>query len=707
MDNAQRINKQNQFVPLAVQTRTGTNPVNTAKASSTNKVSTARQRIKREYSNARTPQQNGVAERKNRTLIEAARTMLADSFYLITLFGLKHLVLGWCYVINRTTWANLLKKSDERILVGYSLQSKAFRVYNLVTKRVEENLHINFLENKPNVAGIGPNWLFDLDYLTDSMNYHNDSEQNQANLPIRQAHKNPKQDSEAGSPREEEQIFLDDLARLQIQEKEANEEAEALRKNLDQETEINCYSMRRQLSQAVTNIINLEVDAKQEELLQFEIQKFWTTSRFALWKKEHTPIMKFLRPVARHEAIRIFLALPHIWGLYLSNDVKSAFSMARIDDEVISSLVYKEVLLMNIEAVIEEYIQMSSMGEATFHSWSTSQTEQMYTIDTQESPSQEMKKPVIFQVTPKTSHLTAVKRIFRYLKGKPKLGLWYPRESTFDFVSYSDSDLYWIKSLTKNPQLERLQFLGRRLINDGNAKKQTIVANFYKQKHNMKLAVKVAVVKMVKTHMAKSNDVLKKPLNPMYTTFLPIKIQSSSSIQIPNRTNKCQYMIKNKKIAQEILLVKHLKTMRLSRPSKITFRKYGLVCVEVDGTLKRSPECESSRDGSGDGVYLCYSEIPNFSYQRSLSSKSNMLALESCPKHNMIAYLEKTEGIPVVSTTFVEQFWTSAKSKTINSVRHITAKVAGKLVSITEASIRTDLLFDDADGIDTLPNQAI
>ncbi|GKD90095.1 hypothetical protein Tco_1365602 [Tanacetum coccineum] len=53
---------------------------------------------------------------------------------------------------------------------------------------------------------------------------------------------------------------------------------------------------------------------------------------------------------------------------------------------------------------------------------------------------------------------------------------------------------------------------------------------------------------------------------------------------------------------------------------------------------------------------------------------------------------------PVVSTTFVEQFWTSAKSKTINNVRHITAKVAGKAVSISEASIRTDLIFDDADG---------
>ncbi|GJY65171.1 hypothetical protein Tco_0466631 [Tanacetum coccineum] len=62
---------------------------------------------------------------------------------------------------------------------------------------------------------------------------------------------------------------------------------------------------------------------------------------------------------------------------------------------------------------------------------------------------------------------------------------------------------------------------------------------------------------------------------------------------------------------------------------------------------------------------------------------------------------------PVVSTTFVEQFWMSAKSKIINNVRFITAKVAGKPVSVSEASIRSDLLFDDADGIDSLPNQAI
>ncbi|GKB57385.1 putative ribonuclease H-like domain-containing protein, partial [Tanacetum coccineum] len=94
---------------------------------------------------------------------------------------------------------------------------------------------------------------------------------------------------------------------------------------------------------------------------------------------------------------------------------------------------------------------------------------------------------------------------------------------------------------------------------------------------------------------------------------------------------------------------------------------------------------------------------------------STMAVLDSCPKHNMIAYLEETEGnvefheiidfltrssihhaltvSPVVSTTFVEQFWTSAKSKTINNVRHITAKVAGKSVSISEVINKKSIFF--------------
>ncbi|GJY64901.1 putative ribonuclease H-like domain-containing protein [Tanacetum coccineum] len=163
--------------------------------------------ILRQFSVARTPQQNGVAERRNRTLIEAARTMLADSKLPITFWA--EAVNTACYVQNRVlvvkphnktpyelfhgrtptlsfmrpfgclvTILNTIDhlgkfngKADEGFFVGYSLNSKAFRVFNSRTRIVEENLHIRFSESTPNVVGSRPDWLFDIDALTRTMNY--------------------------------------------------------------------------------------------------------------------------------------------------------------------------------------------------------------------------------------------------------------------------------------------------------------------------------------------------------------------------------------------------------------------------------------------------------------------------------------------------------------------------------------------------------
>nr|GEY15163.1 copia protein [Tanacetum cinerariifolium] len=72
-------------------------------------------------------------------------------------------------------------KVDEGFLVGYSISSKSFRVFNSRTRIVQETLHVNFLENKPNVAGSGPTWLFDIDTLTKTMNYQPVTADNQSN----------------------------------------------------------------------------------------------------------------------------------------------------------------------------------------------------------------------------------------------------------------------------------------------------------------------------------------------------------------------------------------------------------------------------------------------------------------------------------------------------------------------------------------------
>nr|GEW26026.1 hypothetical protein [Tanacetum cinerariifolium] len=73
------------------------------------------------------------------------------------------------------------RKADEGFLVGYSVTSKAFRVFNSRTRIVQETLHINFLKNQPNVAGSRPTWLFDINPLNLSMNYQSVVTWNQPN----------------------------------------------------------------------------------------------------------------------------------------------------------------------------------------------------------------------------------------------------------------------------------------------------------------------------------------------------------------------------------------------------------------------------------------------------------------------------------------------------------------------------------------------
>nr|GEV97611.1 chalcone isomerase [Tanacetum cinerariifolium] len=118
-------------------------------------------------------------------------------------------------------------------------------------------------------------------------------------------------------------------------------------------------------------------------------------------------------PVARIEAIRIFFTFASFMGFIIYQmDVKSAFLYGTIEEEV--------------------YVKQSEEGIFVSHDK--------------------------FQATPKLSHIHAVKRIFRYLKGQPKLGLWYLRDSPFDLEAYSDSD-YTGANLDRKFTIGGCQFL--------------------------------------------------------------------------------------------------------------------------------------------------------------------------------------------------------------------------------------------------------
>ncbi|GJR21826.1 putative ribonuclease H-like domain-containing protein [Tanacetum coccineum] len=984
--------------------------------------------IKREYSNARTPQQNGVAERKNRTLIEAARTMLADSFLPNTFWA--EAVSTACYVLNRVlvtkphnktpyelltgktpiisyirpfgchvTILNTIDhlgkfagKSDEGFLVGYSLQSKAFRVYNLETKRVEENLHINFLENKPNVAGKGPTWLFDLDYLTDSMNYHSVRSENQANIHAGQQESNQntgtkdkidagdsekedesaqdcfelpiwhsysstntsasKSDNKRGGPREEEQVFLDDLARLQRQEKEANEEAEALLKNLEQETKnlvthadaaksssTNIFSTVSTTAKASgTNLVNTvsipvstaspneglslsDITNSQEDdseipplkdIHQDTTDGIFThlsyddegaeadftnletvvnvspipTSRInpshpsarilgdptlailvdlpygkkaigTKWvyrnKKDERGVVvrnkarlvaqghrqeegidydEVFAPVARLEAIRIFLAFASYMGFIVYQmDVKSAFLYGKIDEEVYVSQPpgfldpkYPEKVYKVVKALYGLH-QAPRAWYATLSTFLLKNGYRRGTIDKTLFLKKDKHDIILVQVyvdfgstknqdkyvaeilkkfdfanvkiasTPIETQKPLVKdeeandvdvHLYRSMIGslmyvtasRPDIMFAVcacSRDSLFDLESYSDSD-YAGANLDKKSTTRGCQFLGRRLIT-WQCKKQTIVATSTTEAEYVAAASCCGQVLWIQIQMLNYgfNFMNTKIYIDNESTICTVKnpVYHSKTKHIAIRHHFIRDAYEKKLIQSKNSLVKHFEDMRLSRPFKeylqvkLCIDTYYLEVILVKD-LRRFRE-SLRRVSVGVEAFLiltlfilCLDKVstdhaklvplgkvctaketlekntakgtkcklePLISLTDDLTLLSNMAALESCPKHNMIAYLEKTEGnvefhevidflrrsyiyhaltvSPVVSTTFVEQFWTSAKSKTINNVRHITAKVAGKSVSISEASIRTDLIFDDADGIDTLPNQAI
>ncbi|GJX62165.1 putative ribonuclease H-like domain-containing protein [Tanacetum coccineum] len=218
--------------------------------------------ILRQFSVARTPQQNGVAERRNRTLIKAARTMLADSKLPTTFWA--EAVNTACYVQNRVlvvkphnktpyelfhgrtptlsfmrpfgclvTILNTIDhlgkfngKADEGFFVGYSLNSKAFRVFNSRTRIVEENLHIRFSESTPNVVGtkasdnagqarkktepvkdyiLLPLWTADPPYSQDPKSSHNDGSKPSSD-DGKKVDEDPRKESECNDQEKEDNV---------------------------------------------------------------------------------------------------------------------------------------------------------------------------------------------------------------------------------------------------------------------------------------------------------------------------------------------------------------------------------------------------------------------------------------------------------------------------------------------------------------------
>nr|GEU42655.1 hypothetical protein [Tanacetum cinerariifolium] len=482
-------------------------------------------------------------------------------------------------ILNTLDHLGKFQGVDEGFLVGYSVCSKAFRVFNSRTRIVQETLYVNFLENKPNVAGTGPTWLFDIDSLSGTMNYH------------------PNNDKDALVERKEHDVHIQKSMSADIHSSSSSAQTRKQADKTERENKGKIPTVRNNFINS-TNTFSVAGPSNIAVSPTYEKSSFTAAST-----SSHDPAMPELEEltnsddkdvvgaeadinnlessipeegidyeevfalVARIKAIRLFLAYASFIGfLVYQMDVKSAFLYGTIEEEVyvcqpqglriliiltkytkwsrhfmdyiklleLDDIIFgvtNKDLCRSFEKLMKDRFQMSSIGELTFflglqvkqkkngifisqdkyvaeilrkfrltkrksastpidtekplmkdlngedvdvHTYRSMIGSLMYLTSSRPDIMFAVCACVRFQVTPKASHLHAVKRIFRYLKGKPNLGLWYLKDSPFNLVAYSDSDNAGA-SLDRKSTTGGCQFLRCRLI-FWQRKKQTVVA---------------------------------------------------------------------------------------------------------------------------------------------------------------------------------------------------------------------------------------
>nr|GEW52628.1 retrovirus-related Pol polyprotein from transposon TNT 1-94 [Tanacetum cinerariifolium] len=514
--------------------------------------------IKREFSVPRTPQQNGIVKRKNKTLIEAARTILADSLLPIPFWA--EAVNTACYVQNRpesevsvspSSSAQLRKQDDKtkKEAKGKSPVESFTRYRDLSTYVAGPSnaaasptygkssfIYASQLPNDPDMLE-----LEDITYSDDEDDVGAEADFNNMETSI------------IVSPIPTTRVHKDHSVSQIIGDLSSTTQTRSMTRVIQDQGRLSqmfnddfhtcmfaCF-----LSQEEPKMVHQAlkdpswIEAMQEELLPFKMQKVWVLVDLPHGKRvvghtqeEGIDYEEVFAPVARIKAIRLFLAYASFMGFMVYQmDVNNAFLYGTIEEEVYvcqplgfedpdhPDKVYKVVkvlyglhqaprawyetlanyllenafqrgkidqtlfikkqkgdirlvqiyvddiifgatnkdLCKSFEKLMKDKFQMSSMGELTFFlGLQVKQKKDGIFISQDKHVAEILRK---FGLTEGKSASTPIDtekpllkdpdgedvdvytyRIFRYLKGKPYLGLWYSKDLPFDLVAYSDSD---------------------------------------------------------------------------------------------------------------------------------------------------------------------------------------------------------------------------------------------------------------------------
>ncbi|GJR40839.1 putative ribonuclease H-like domain-containing protein [Tanacetum coccineum] len=531
--------------------------------------------ILRQFNVARTPQQNRVEERRNRTLIENTNFKLYEAIWVpVTIFNtIDHL-------------GKFDGKADEGFFVGYSLNSKAFRIFNSRTRIVEENLHIRFNETTPNVVGSGPDWLFDIDALTRTMNYEPIVAGTQSNgfVDLKSSHddgskpssdfgkkvdEDPRKESKFNDQEKEDNVnntnnvnaasinevnvvsgktsielpfdpnmpALEDYSIFDFSIDDENDGADADMNNLDTTIQVSPNPTIRihkdhPLDQVIGDLQsatqtrrmskNLEKNPKRnkKDERRIVIRNKARLVAQGYTQEEGIDYDEVFAPVARIEAIRLFLAYASFKDFMDFEDLNFPDRVYKVEKalyglhqaprawyETLSTYLLDNRFQrgeINKTLFIKwhkgDILLMSSMEELTFFlELQVKQKKDGIFISLDKYVDEILKKFGFIEVKTASTPMETQKYLLKDKDGEEvgvhmyssmigslmyltssrpdimALGLWYPKDSPFDLVAYTDSD-YAGASLDRKSTTGGCQFLGCRLIS-WQCKKQTVVAN--------------------------------------------------------------------------------------------------------------------------------------------------------------------------------------------------------------------------------------
>ncbi|GJV36105.1 putative ribonuclease H-like domain-containing protein [Tanacetum coccineum] len=328
-----------------------------------------------------------------------------------------------------------------------------------------------------------------------------------------------------------------------------------------------------------------------------------------------------------------------------------------------------------------------------------------------------------FQVTPKVSHLHVGKRIFRYLKGQPKLGLWYPRDLPFDLEAFSDSD-YAGDSLDRKSTIRGCQFLGKRLIS-WQCKKQTVVADSKTEVEYVAATNCCGQIFSQRLLMlaAKVGEGSGQPTDPQYTSTSaqlyneePITVLSSSQLKKIHKPRKAERTTKISQSSGPIHLVidETIYKEWEDRMERAATTASSLEAEQDSSNINSTQSMETLNEplpqgtGLGSGPRCQVTILGGVEAQtrfEAASKHSNDLPLL---RVNTLGSGEDSMKLKELMELYTMVCLPTATINTLdNGEQEVIATVDGHVKIVTIASVRKYLQLAYAGGLSSLPNTEI